>query len=157
MASPATRKESANEAYAATSGQPARADSVFTKFLLLGPTTEMWQDAINEMVKGARCFVRRANNFRSVRQWANFADEVQNYPTDVLWTEIIGGATTCSEKAARPKHQVANLAAIMRIYDSPGKAILVNHSILTYELGLQTTPYQFPQEWYDKDSRNSPT
>ena len=43
-----------------------------------------------------------------------------------------------------------NLAVIMRIYDSPGKVILVNHSILTYEMGLQNTPYQFPQEWYDK-------
>ena len=157
VASPTTRKESANEAYAATSGQPARADSAVTKFLLLGPTTELWQDAINDMVKGARCLVRRANNFRSVQQWATFADEVQNYPTDILWTEIVGGATTCSAMAARQRQQVENLAVIMRTYDSPGKVILVNHSILTYEPGLQNTPYQFPQEWYDKNSRISTT
>ena len=38
----------------------------------------------------------------------------------------------------------------MRICDSPGKVILVNHSILIHEMGLQNLSYQFPQEWYDK-------
>ena len=93
------------KADAATSGYSARADGA-TQFLLLGPTTEHWQDAINEMVKGARCLARRANNFRSVQQWASFADEVQNHPTDILWTEIVGGATTCSAMAARQRQQV---------------------------------------------------
>ena len=149
MAVTTTGEASASEAYAATNGQSARADGA-VKFLLLGPTTEPWQDAINEMVKGARCLARRANNFRSVQQWASFADEVQNHPTDILWTEIVGGATSCSAMAARQRQQVENLAVIMRIYDSPGKVILVNHSILTYEMGLQNTHYQFPTEWYDK-------
>ena len=149
-ADPSTSKGRANEAYAAASGQLAQADSAPTRFLLLGPTTEIWQDAINETVKNARCNVRRANHFRSVRQWAEFVDEVQYHPSDVLWTEIIGGATTCPAQAARQRQQVENLAAIMRIYDSPGKVILVNHSVLTHELGLQRTPYRFPQEWYDK-------
>ena len=64
-ADPSTSKERANEAYAAASGQLAKADSAPTRFLLLGPTTEMWQDAINETVKNARCNVRRANHFKS--------------------------------------------------------------------------------------------
>ena len=45
-----TGEANANEAYAANNGHLAKADSV-TKFLLLGPLTERWQDAINEMVK----------------------------------------------------------------------------------------------------------
>ena len=151
VACPTTRKVNANEADAATNGQPSRADSAAT-VLLRGPTTEHWQDAINEMVKGARCLARRANNFRSVQQWASFADEVQNQPTDILWTEIVGGATTCSAMAARQRQQVENLAVIMRTYDSPGKVILVNHSVLTHDLGLHNSPYKFPQDWYDKNS-----
>ena len=149
-ADPPPGKERANEAYAASNGQQARADNAFTKFLLLGPTTEIWQDAINETVKNARCQVRHANNFRSVQQWAEFAEEVHDRPSDILWTEIIGGATTCPAQATRQRQQVENLAVIMRIYDSPGNVILVNHSVLTHEMGLQRTPYRFPQEWYDK-------
>ena len=52
--------------------------------------------------------------------------------------------------ATRQKQQVENLAAIMRTFDGPGKVILVNHSVLTYDAGLQTSPYKFPQEWYGK-------
>ena len=48
-----------------------------------------------------------------------------------------------------------NLAVIMRTYDSPGKVILVNHSVLTHEMGLQNAPYQFPQEWYAKIAKSN--
>ena len=81
-------------------------------------------------------FARQSTKLRSSQQWASLADEVQNRPSDILWTEIMGGASTCPEKAARQRQQVENLAVLMRIYDSPGKVILVNHSILTYEMGL---------------------
>ena len=143
--------ENADEVVAATDMKSAQTGGV-SKFLLLGPSTEQWQDAINEMVKDTHCIARRANHFRSVQQWASLEDEVQNYPTDILWTEIVGGAVNNQIVAARQRQQVANLAAIMRLYDSPGKAILVNHSVLTYEMGLQNHPYKFPQEWYDKKS-----
>ena len=110
---------------------------------MLGPNTERWQDAINEMVTNARCFARQSTKLRSSQQWASLADEVQNRPSDILWTEIMGGASTCPEKAARQRQQVENLAALMRIYDSPGKVILVDHSVLTYEMSLQESSYHF--------------
>ena len=144
-----TGEASACEAYVASKGHSTRADGV-SKFLLLGPSPELVQDAINEIVANARCFIRCANKYRSVQQWANLSDEIENQPTDILWTEIVGGASGNPAMATRQKQQVENLAAIMRTFDGPGKVILVNHSVLTYDAGLQNSPYKFPQEWYDK-------
>ena len=135
---PSDGEARADEAYAADNGRPARVDSA-TTFLLLGPTTECWQDAINDMVKKTRCYARRANKYRSVQQWADLAYWVQNSPT-VLWTEIVGGATICSATAARQRQQVENLAVLLRTFDSPGKVILINHTVLTHEMKLQHSP-----------------
>ena len=116
----------ANEAYASTRIVRAQADSAFVRCILLGPNTETWQDAINNTCMHARCSARHANKFRSFRQWAEFADEVEDSAHEILWTEVIGGSSADAARAYYQNLQVDNFVHIMKYFEGPGKVILVN-------------------------------